>query len=176
MKTAHADTTQFAATGNPPQRRGFIQTRFQNFSLTMIVMGASFSLYYLGLFGGVPGPLEPARIGDRLASLGFSDRHLLVTFLVFLAISISWNWLYNAVNRLRGRYMTCAFRKDGGVAYCAAPIVKEKSDLVKGRYVCTAGHACSQAHVRVVKKGTVSHFLWMLWLILSLMVFYLLAR
>lgn len=176
MKTAHADNTQFVPTGNPPQRRGFIQTRFQNFSLTLIVMGASFSLYYLGLFGGVPGPLEPARIGDRLAALGFSDRHLLVTFLVFLVISISWNWLYNAVNRLRGRHMTCTFRKDGGAAFCAAPILKEKSEFSAGRYVCTAGHTCSHVHIQVVKKGTVSHFLWMMWLVFSIMVFYLLVR
>ena len=174
MKELHANQTHFVPAGDAPHQRGLVQNRLQNFGLTMVVMGASFGLYYLGLFGSVPGPLEPARIGDQLAALGFSDRHLLVTFLVFLVISISWNWLYNAVIRLRGRHMTCAFRKDGETAFCSELISKEKSDFSAGRYVCSAGHKCSKVHIQVVKKGTVSHFLWMMWLVFSAMVVYLL--
>lgn len=154
-------------------RRNFFQNRLHNFGLTMVVMGASFSLYYLGLFGGIPGPLMPERIGDRLAALGFSNHRLLIVFLSLAAVAISWNWLYNAVNRMLGRHMTCAHREDGQGAFCNKPIEIKKNDWGAGLYVCSAGHLCAEFRPNIIKKGAVSHFLWMMWLIFSGIVFYL---
>lgn len=128
MKAAHLNQNQ----NRFMPRRGFVQNRLQNFGVTMVVMGASFGLYYLGLFGGVSGPLQPERIGDWLAAMGFSDRRLLVLLLSFMVIAITWNWVYNAFNRLLGR-----------------------RDVI------------------CVKKGTVSHFVWAMWLTFSAIVFYL---
>ncbi len=127
MKEAHVNQNQ----GRFMPRRGFVQNRLQNFGVTMVVMGASFGLYYQGLFGGVSGPLQPERIGDRLAAMGFSDRHLLAMLLSFMVIAITWNWVYNAFNRLFGKPVIC------------------------------------------VKKGTVSHFMWAMWLTFSAIVLYL---
>jgi hypothetical protein len=102
----------------------------------MIVMGASFLLYYLGLFGGVEGPLEPAKIGDTLASLGVSNYHVLGIFLLFMLISLTWNHIYNACQPF--------FR-----------------------------HNDTGSRPPSVRKGPVSHFLWVMWLVFSAMVGYL---
>jgi len=150
-------------------RRSFIQERLRKFGLTMMVMGASFALYYLGLFGGVEGPLKPERIGERLAALGFSNRHLLIVLLASLVIAIIWNWLYNSFSRVLGRRMTCTFRLNTDKGLCALPVQRESS----GRFVCAAGHTCKDAYFNPVKKGTVAHFIWMMFLIFSAIVFYL---
>lgn len=150
-------------------RRSFVQDRLYRFGLTMIVMGASFGLYYLGLFGGVDGPLNPDRIGEKLAALGFSNRHLLTVLMVFLVVAIIWNWLYNALNRFFGRRMTCSLRLKDTQALCALPVRRDSS----GQFVCSAGHRCHSARFNPVKKGTVAHFIWMMFLIFSAMVFYL---
>lgn len=136
MKSAPTSQIRLSSPGPRPRRRGFVQTRLQNFGLSMIVMGASFLLYYLGLFGGVEGPLEPARIGDNLASLGISNYHVLGACLLFMIISLTWNHVYNACQRI-------LWRNDTGSRFPR------------------------------VRKGPVSHFLWMMWLVFSAMVGYL---
>jgi hypothetical protein len=165
-----------AVTDAPPaasyHHHGFIQKRLQNFGLSMVVMGASFTLYYLGFFGGVSGPLAPERIGDKLAALGFSNRHLLFIFLLLTAIAISWNWLYNAMNRMLGRHFICTYREDGRSFSCNKPIRKRKFDQGTGLYICRDGHTCSEIRTNIVRKGTLSHFFWMMWLIFSGIVFY----
>lgn len=77
-------------------------------------MGISFGLYYLGLFGGVGGPLAPERIGSRLADLGFSGRHLLYFCLLLTAVAATWNWMYNAACRLLKRDTGDTVRKGIG--------------------------------------------------------------
>jgi hypothetical protein len=148
---------------------GFVQSRLHNFGLTMIVMGASFGLYYLGLFGAVDGPLRPDRIGDRLAAVGFSNRHLLMGLIALMGIAIVWNWLYNAICRLLGRRLTCACRTEGADGFCAAPVRRVR----RGHYVCAAGHTRPNARFHALKKGTVAHFFWMMFLVFSGIVFYL---
>lgn len=86
-------------TGNSPGR-SYFQHRVRSFGLTLVIMGISFGLYYLGLFGGVEGPLQPVHIGDKLAAMGFSSRHLLCLFLLLTVVAVTWNWLYNAMGRL----------------------------------------------------------------------------
>jgi len=111
-------------------RRSFVQHRVRNFGLTMVVMGFSFGLYYLGFFGGVEGPLQPEHIGDRLAAMGFSGRHLLYLFVLLTVVAVTWNWLYNAMGRL--------FKRD----------------------------------CRLVRKGNFAHFIWIMFLVFSLIVFF----
>jgi hypothetical protein len=133
----------------------------------MTVMGASFILYYLGLFGGVEGPLNPGRIGERLAASGISNRHLLILLISCLMIALSWNWLYNAACRLLGRRMFCTFHQ-GKKTNCDAQAWRNS----EGVYVCGAGHLNSRVRFAAVRKGTISHFVWMMFLIFSGMVFY----
>lgn len=136
MKSAHTSQIRFSSPGTPRPRCGFVQTRLQNFGLSMIVMGISFLLYYMGLFGGVEGPLEPAKIGDTLASLGVSNYHILGICLLLMIISLTWNHVYNAFQGIRLRNET-------------------------------------DRQPETIRKGPVSHFLWMMWLVFSAMVWYL---
>ena len=166
MKTSHSTI------GSPSYRRGFIQTRMQNFGWTMIVMGASFGLYYLGLFGGVDGPLRPDRLGERLAATGFNNQHLLTVLLSLMGIAIIWNWIYNGLCRLMGWRLTCACRTETEQGFCAAS-ARRGSD---GQYVCAHGHKRPEAHFHPIVKGTVAHFMWMMFAIFSAIVYYLMCK
>ncbi|MBI5551375.1 MAG: hypothetical protein HY911_07690 [Desulfobacterales bacterium] len=161
--------TSTVTSSNHAFRRGFVQNRMQNFGWTMIVMGASFGLYYLGLFGTVEGPLRPERIGDQLAAVGFTNRHLLMGLLSLMGIAIVWNWIYNGICRLLGRRMTCACRAESADGFCAAPVRRERP----GHYVCADGHARPDARFHPLAKGTVAHFMWMMFAIFSAIVYYL---
>ena len=108
----------------------------------MVVMGISFGLYYLGFFGGVPGPLSPGRIGDALAGMGFSDRRLLILCLSLTAAALTWNWLYNALRKLL--HVNAV----------------------------GAGNQSPEFQRHAVKKGTIGHFMWMMFLVLSAIILY----
>jgi hypothetical protein len=168
MKVEKMNTSNVIGSNNG-SRRGFIQTRMQNFGWTMIVMGASFGLYYLGLFGGVDGPLRPDRLGERLAAIGFSNRHLLMVLLSLMGVAIVWNWIYNGLCRLMGWRLTCACRAETADGFCAALARREAS----GQYVCAGGHRRPDARFHPVVKGTVAHFMWMMFAIFSAIVYYL---
>lgn len=84
-------------------QNSYIRKRASNFSVTMIVMGASFGLYYLGLFGTIDGPLTPANIGGSLAALGVTRWHLLELSAALTVLAISWNWFYNGFRRAAQR-------------------------------------------------------------------------
>ncbi|RJQ84154.1 MAG: hypothetical protein C4519_05555 [Desulfobacteraceae bacterium] len=168
MEARHINDTPYVPNaGNP--RRGFIQTRLQNFGLTMIVMGASFILYYLGLFGGVEGPMTPAYIGERLAAAGFTNRHLLILLLSCMLIAIVWNWLYNGICFLSGRRLTCACRLKEDGRLCAVAVRRDRDC----GHVCSAGHRRPKVRFHPVKKGTVAHFVWMMFMVFSGIVIYL---
>lgn len=141
MKPVPSAESGVLSSGMKTRRRGFIQSRLQNLGLSMMVMGLSFVFYYLGFFGGVEGPLSPGRIGDALARLGFSGRHLLMLCLSLTAIALTWNWLYNAFRRLLHKDMP------------------------------GTGHGNPEARHRVIKKGTIGHFLWIMFLAFSIIVF-----
>lgn len=156
----------------PMQGRNFVQQRLHHFSLTLMVMGASFLLYYLGFFGGVDGPMQPERIGERMATMGCRKGHVLIILSLLTVIAIIWNWIYNAVSRLLGRRMVCIFHSKRDGVPCGLPVNRQKGREKVPQYVCRDGHACSEALFVAVKKGTVGHFMWMMWLILTLIVLY----
>lgn len=87
---------------DPLNKNEYIRKRAQNMGLTMIVMGISFFLYYLGLFGNVEGPLTPGNIGEYLAGMGVTKVHMLMFFFLFFIIALTWNQIFNMVNYIAG--------------------------------------------------------------------------
>jgi len=143
----------------------------------MLVMILCFPLYYLGLFGSVEGPLNPARIGASLAGMGVTKTHSLVFFLSFLIIAVSWNWIYNMVSLITGSRLTCNKLDEEGKP-CGARVerrkVEQKKTGQKGvQYVCASGHKRPDAHFHPVQKGTFSHTVWVIALIFCVIVLFL---
>ena len=157
--------------------RNFIQQRLIRFCLSMLVMVLCFPLYYLGFFGSVEGPLNPAHIGERLAGMGVTRTHSMVLFLTFLIIAASWNWIYNLVTLVMGSRLTCT-RPGAAGKPCGAPVRREKQSGERKighptpPYVCEQGHKRFDAHFHPVKKGTVSHTIWVVSLVFCIIVFW----
>jgi hypothetical protein len=167
--------------GNPFWRwwngLSFIHKRLIRMSLSTLVMILCFPLYYLGLFGSVEGPLNPARIGDSLAGMGVTKTHSLVFFLSFLIIAVSWNWIYNIASLLVGSRLTCN-KKDEEEKPCGARVDRRKVEQKKTgqkvtQYVCANGHKRPDAHFHPVRKGMVSHTVWLVALTFCVVVFLL---
>ena len=163
MKSVRIDN-QVSPLNRGGDTKDFFRQRMTSFGLTMIAMGVCFPLYYLGLFGGVEGPLTPAHLGERLEEMGVSKTHMLVLFLSFLIFAITWNWVYNLVSLLMGARMTCNKTDTPGTP-CGAPVKRgkvahKKTGDVVTQYICTHGHKRPEAHFHPVKKGTVSHTIW----------------
>ena len=157
--------------------RSFVQKRLIRFCMSMLVMVICFPLYYLGLFGSVEGPLNPAAIGDTLAGMGVTQKHAMLLFLSFLIIAVSWNWIFNLVSMLMGSRLSCS-RPTAGGRPCAARVKRERRlDQKSGRkvfhYTCEKGHKRNEAHFHPVKKGTISHSLWLISFVFCLMVFFM---
>ncbi|BBO69965.1 hypothetical protein DSCA_38950 [Desulfosarcina alkanivorans] len=147
--------------GRQPQN-GLVRNRLQSFGLTMVVMGASFFLYYLGCFGTVDGPLTPAKMGAALAGLGVTRRHVILLLLSILIGAISWNWVFNLTSILIGNRMTCKAKGKGARGICGAPVkrirqVSTRSGRPVVKYTCSHGHRRPDALFHPVKKGAVSH-------------------
>ena len=157
--------------------RTFIQKRLIRFCFSMLVMVLCFPLYYLGLFGTVEGPLNPARIGESLAGLGVTRTHSMVFFLSFLIMAVTWTWIYNLVSYLAGARLTCNKTDEEGKP-CGAraerrKVVHKKTGEKVSQYVCTAGHKRPEAHFHPVHKGTFSHTVWVMALVFCVIVFFM---
>jgi len=150
--------------------RSFIQKRMLRVLVSLLVWAICVPLYYLGLFGSVDGPLNPARIGEWLAGLGATRTHSMILFLSFLIISVSWNWVYNLVSLLRGSRLTCT-RTNAGGSPCGAGVTRSKTKNQKQAvYICTQGHRRADAHFHPVRKGTLSHSIWVISLVFCIIV------
>lgn len=174
--------TEFNTQWTPMRRSGntqdFLRRRLSNFGISMLVMGICFPLYYLGFFGSVGGPLNPDQLGERLASMGVSKTHILVFFLSFLIIAVTWNWIYNLASLMIGSQMTCIKKIDDEGTQCGAPVTRKKFENKKTgvmvhQYLCAHGHKRPEAHFHHVKKGALSHSLWVVSLFFCIIVFYL---
>ena len=155
----------------------FVHKRLVRMSLSTVVMILCFPLYYLGLFGSVEGPLNPARIGDFLAGMGVTKTHSLIFFPSFLIIAVSWNWIYNIVSLLMGSRLTCKKLDEEGKP-CGARVERRKVEQKKtgqkvAQYVCANGHKRPDAHFHPVQKGMVSHTVWLVALTFCVVVFLL---
>ena len=158
--------------------RNFIQKRLIRFGLSMLTMVVCFPLYYAGLFGGVDGPLNPARIGSRLASLGVSRTHAMLLFLSFLIIAVSWNWIFNLVSMAIGSRLTCKRVLGDKGRFCGAPVKRgtvrhKKTGAGVSQYICAEGHKRPDAHFHPLKKGAVSHCIWIVSLAFCIIVFFM---
>lgn len=157
--------------------RSFLQQRLIRFCLSMLVMVVCFPLYYMGLFGTVEGPLSPAHIGDQLAGMGITRTHSMLLFLSFLIIAVSWNWIFNLVSLLAGARLTCK-RSLPDDAICGArvkcsKIINKKTGGKVLQYICDQGHKRPDAHFHPVRKGTVSHSVWVISLVFCIIVFFM---
>jgi hypothetical protein len=153
------------------------QQRLNGFGITMIVMGASFLLYYLGFFGSVNGPLNPAHIANLLNGIGITRIHITIFFLILCIVSVSWNWICNLVSLCIGARLTCERRIGGERTLCGAPVKREKvvrkrTEQVADQYVCIHGHKSPRAHFHSIKKGTISHSVWVISLAFFLIVIF----
>ncbi|MCG6911393.1 MAG: hypothetical protein LJE94_14880 [Deltaproteobacteria bacterium] len=158
--------------------RDYLQKRMIRMCLSMLVMVVCFPLYYLGLFGSVEGPLNPAGIGDFLANMGMTRTHFMVLFLSFLIIAVSWNWIYNAVSMGIGARLTCSRKMGEDGHLCAARVTRtkvahKKTGRVTVTYVCARGHTGTDAHFHPLTKGTFSHTLWLTSLCFCVIVFFM---
>jgi|GEM_PF-394377 len=182
MYTNVMKSSQFYENQESPFRRWwksrtFIQQRLIRFCTSMLVMAVCFPLYYLGLFGSVEGPLNPAHIGDQLAGMGVTRTHSMLLFLSFLIIAVSWNWIYNLVSLLIGSRLTCK-RTLPDDSICGHPVKRGQAiDKKTGRkvpqYVCAQGHKRPDAHFHPIRKGTVSHTVWVTSLVFCIIVFFM---
>lgn len=157
--------------------RTFIQKRLIRLCLSMLVFVLCMPLYYLGFFGTVEGPLNPARIGESLAAMGVAKTHSILFFLTLMIITVTWNWIFNLVSYLAGARLTCNKTDDDGKP-CGAPVEKrrvihKKTGLTVPQYVCAQGHKRPEAHFHPVQKGTISHTLWVVALVFCVIVIFL---
>ena len=164
MSEQHLNAEIYTGAGQPG--RGFARSRLHNFGLTMVVMGASFFLYYLGLFGTVDGPLTPANMGTALSGMGVTQHHVIMVLLSVLIFAISWNWVFNLTSALIGTRMTCKAADKNGDGFCGAPVkrtrhLSKRTGQTVVEYVCLSGHRRSEAHFHPIKKGSVSNTVWM---------------
>ena len=131
--------------------------QLKKFGISMSVMAVSIGLYYLGFFGSVDGPLHPARMGENLSRLGFTQIHLLITFSVLFTVTLVWNWIYNLINRWTCRGFTCLHKDKSGKTCGAATKIQKthdrKSNANNRLFLCDKGHTSTHAQYLPVKKG-----------------------
>jgi hypothetical protein len=156
----------------------FLRQRLRHFLLSILVMMVCFPLYYLGFFGSAEGPLNPADLGTKLASLGVTRTHLEVFSLLWLIVAIAWNWIYNLVSLKSGLRLTCSKKLDEEGTLCGAPVKRSKAASKKTgksvtQYACAKGHKGPDAHFHPVTKGTVSHTLWVIALVFCVIVLFM---
>jgi len=131
--------------------------QLKKFGISMLVLGVSIGLYYLGFFGSVDGPLHPARLGKMLSHLGVTQIHLLITFIILFTVSLVWNWIYNLINRWAGKRFVCLHKdKSGKTCGALANLQKtheQKANTSNRVFVCEKGHTNANAQFLPLKKG-----------------------
>jgi len=161
--------------GNSLSKNDYIRKRVQTVGVSMIVMGGSFVLYYLGLFGNVEGPLTPGKIGNALSDMGITKDHALIFFLSFFIIALTWNHIFNLASFMVSSRLTCMKKNHGG-DICGASVEKIKKNTGKrkkgAQFKCSNGHICSHANFHPLKKGAISHTVWVSALLFCLILLY----
>lgn len=153
----------------------YLSKRTRSFGMTMIVMGISFGLYYLGFFGGIDGPLSSDNLALRLKEMGVTQRHVMIFFLTLLLFTSVWNWVYNLISYINGSRLTCKKEVDGKP--CGEPVIRlrcvgKKTGYKYTVYVCKHAHRLNEAHFHPIRKGTVSHCLWLTSIVFCGIVFF----
>ena len=141
---------------NKSETATFIHQRSNRFLISLLVMLICFPLYYLGLFGSVEGPLQPAQIGQWLAGIGVSRSHILIIFATVMVLAVTWNWIFNLLSLVIGTRLTC------GVPVTRKKVIDQKTGSINSQYDCIHEHNSPAAHFHPVKKGAVSHTVWII--------------
>ena len=109
--------------------------------------------------------------------MGVTQKHAMLLFLSFLIISVSWNWIYNLVSMLIGSRLSCsrasATGKARGERVSRRRVLDGKSGRKIFQYTCAKGHKRTEAHFHPMKKGTVSHSLWIISMAFCVIVFFM---
>ena len=108
--------------------------QLRRFGWSMISLAVCISLYYLGFFGTTEGPMNPARLGMKMAEFGVNRTHVILVLAAIFLVSIAWNWIYNLIGRVRFR---------------------------SGDTTREAGANASTKTYQPIKKGVWGHTLWM---------------
>ena len=157
--------------------RNYLQRRMLRMCLSILVMILCFPLYYLGFFGTIEGPLNPSHLGDTLANMGVTRTHAMILFLSFMIIAVSWNLIYNLVSLIMGSRLTCSRTAIHGKPCGANVVRKSLHDMKTGKkeyqYVCIKGHKRNEAHFNPMKKGTISHSIWLISVAFCVIVFFM---
>ena len=156
--------------GNP--LNSYIRKRAQSMGWSMVVMGGSFFLYYLGLFGNVQGPLAPGNLGESLAAMGVEKSHMLMFFLSFFIIALTWNYFFNLISFMIGSRRSCLKKNQGHSCGAVTQKIKAGNKQKNIRYRCVKGHTCSDARFNPVKKGVVSHTIWVVAMVFCAIILY----
>lgn len=157
-------------------REAFNRQWVRRCSIQILVMVICFALYYLGLFGGVEGPLSGASLADLLVRLHVSGRDILFFFLGLTVLCLTWNWGYNLFCFVFGRRLTCNQPgKEGSGGRCGAPTLRRKgrdsrSGRTAYRFHCRAGHVRETADFRPLEKGIWGNMLWLFLLAVTVMI------
>ncbi|MEM5786447.1 MAG: hypothetical protein AAGU11_03955 [Syntrophobacteraceae bacterium] len=149
--------------GNPLQRR------LTAFGLNMIVMALSFTLYYLGFFGKIDGPLSMTNIGKAISSIGLTTNDLQIFLFIVFMIALTWNWVLNIVARQTGRNFSCTAGKKEKRS--CGQLVRRSRDAkgIGWVYTCPSGHRRTEALFHPIRKGKVATSLLMVALVCCVM-------
>jgi hypothetical protein len=160
-------------TSHTSPRGAYMQRWKTKFGLNMIVMAICFALYYLGLFGGVEGPLTVTNIGRGLAEAGLTSDHFQALLVALFAIALCWNWVVNLLAHATGQRLTCSA---GGPeqGFCGAPVERARpaGDAAEWVYTCAHGHRRAEAHFHPVRKGTAANTVLLVSLVCCLMYYF----
>ena len=159
---------------NPTSSQGAHMQRWKaKFGLNMIVMAVCFALYYLGLFGGVEGPLTVANIGRCLAEAGLTSDHFQILLLAVFVAALCWNWAVNLLAHATGQRLTCSAGSPGQ-GFCGESVERMRKTGGDGwEYVCPKGHRRAAAHFHPVTKGTAANTVLLISLVCCLMYYFI---
>ena len=157
---------------NQTPKVGYSQRRKVAFGLNMIVMAVSFALYYLGLFGGVEGPLNLGNIGKTLAGIGFTANSFQTLLVLIFLICLAWNWALNLIAHLTGQRLSCA-QGSPPEGFCGELVQRQRNKGCKEWiYACPRGHIRKDAHFHPIRKGKLANSLLMASLAAALMFYF----
>jgi len=157
---------------NQTQRLRYAQRIKVGFGLNMIVMAMSLSLYYLGFFGGVEGPLAMPNIGRALVGIGFTSVSFQAMLVIIFIIALTWNWVLNFATHLTGQRLTCT-KGSPQEGFCGELVQRDRVPSGQGwAYTCPHGHCRNDAHFHPIRKGKLANSLLMASLVAALMFYF----
>ncbi len=95
----------------------YLQRRSRGFGWTLVVMGLSFALYYLGLFGNETGVLSPDNIAAFLSRNGVDQSVFISIFFTLFVATLIWNHCMNVLLWMSGQKNPETFIRKGVISH-----------------------------------------------------------